>query len=485
MIAQEKLIQSVFVAKVRLPNSIDASVREASSATEWKSQKLAKRDAAFEAYVALYHAGLVSDNLLPIRGYDEAAVEAQSTVEKIASLVEVNEQLNIWTSIAQSWQSGTVLQSFNVCITHQGSILTEMMMLFPWLLPDNLIFDIYWNACTNLGVEIRRGSSVPQVQPQTRAIADITALLLRSVFRTRMDSPQTDFIAQFFPAKAQDLSTWYKQNCGTLPARLLADTTLPRECVGIIRDLKNNDVPHIFEGVQKIGASCAHDQLDGAMQSAEEVVEDVICIRAKRLPKRADFLHPITSKRDKPNSSSKILLARDCSVDRLPFIYAQFALFIPSILHKIENSIIAEDLCKNVLASVGFSNHSLVLTAISTTAAQEPTNYQRLEFLGDSILKAFTSLALLVNHLNWHEGVLSHQKDHIVSNSNLARANLAIGLDKYILTKSFTGTKWRPIYVSDLLSGQNAAKRELSTKTLADVVESLIGAGRYPLSLSR
>ena len=484
MIAQVRLIQSLSVAKVRLPNSVDASVREASSATEWKSEKLAKRDAAFEAYVTLYHAGLVSDNLLPIRGYDEAAAEAQSAVEKIVSLVEINEQLNIWTSIAHNWQSGTDLQSFNICITHQGNILTEILMLFPWLLPDNLNFDIYRDAYTTFGVEIRRGSSVPQAQPQTKAIAEITALLLRSVFSSRMDSPQTDFIAQFFPPQAEDLSIWYKQNCGTLPACLLVDKILPRRSVGIIRDLTNNDVPHIFEGIEKLRPSCVHDQLDGAMQSAEEVVEEVICIRAKRLPKRADFLHPIRSNLDKPSSSSKLLLAKDCSVDRLPFTYAQFALFIPSILHKIETSIIAEDLCKTVLPLVGFSDLSLVLTAISTTAAQEPTNYQRLEFLGDSILKAFTSLTLLTTHLNWHEGVLSHQKDHIVSNSNLARATLAIGLDKYILTKPFTGQKWRPLYVSNLLSGQCGAKRKLSTKTLADVVESLIGAGRCSLQLS-
>lgn len=467
------------VAKVRLPNSVDATVREASGATEWKSQKLAKRDAAFEAYVALYHAGLVSDNLLPIRGYDEAAAEAQSAVEKIVSLVDIDQQLDIWTLIARNWQSGSVLQSYNVCIKHHGSILTEMLMLFPWLLPDGLKFDIYLDACTTLHVEIRRGSPVPQIQPQAKAVAKITALLLRSVFRNRMENLQTDFIAHFIPAQTQDPSTWYKQNCGTLPACLLVDKTLPRESVGIFRDLMNNGVPYTFEGIEKLRPHCVHDQLGGAMQSAEEIVEDFI--RAKRLPKRANFLHSMPSNADKPGSSFNLILAKDCSVDRLPFRYAQFALFIPSILHKIETRIVAEELCKNVLPLVGFSDHSLVLTAISTTAAQEPTNYQRLEFLGDSILKFFTSLTLLTTHLNWHEGVLSHQKDHIVSNSNLARANLAIGLDKYILTKSFTGQKWRPLYVSNLLSGQSAAKRQLSTKTLADVVESLIGAGRCSL----
>lgn len=166
-------------------------------------------------------------------------------------------------------------------------------------------------------------------------------------------------------------------------------------------------------------------------------------------------------------------------IDKLPFLYSQFALFIPSILHKVEVNMIAEDLCKNILPSVKFSNLSIILTAISTTASREPTNYQRLEFLGDSILKTFTSLLLLATHLNWHEGVLSHKKDHIVSNANLARATLAKSLDKYILTKPFTGHKWQPLYISKLVIDRAPATRQLSTKTLADVVESLIGAGKF------
>ena len=170
-------------------------------------------------------------------------------------------------------------------------------------------------------------------------------------------------------------------------------------------------------------------------------------------------------------------------IDKLPFVYSQFALLIPSILHRVEANMIAENLCKDVLPSVKFSSLSVVLTAISTTAAQEPTNYQRLEFLGDSILKTFTSITLLATQPNWHEGVLSHKKDHIVSNASLARATLARGLDKYILTKPFSGHKWRPLYISNLVAYRAPAIRPLSTKTLADVVESLIGAGKFLFTL--
>jgi len=64
----------------------------------------------------------------------------------------------------------------------------------------------------------------------------------------------------------------------------------------------------------------------------------------------------------------------------------------------------------------------------------------------------------------------------MVSNQTLARASLAAGLDQFIVTTAFTGLRWRPPYVSELLAKGKKQHRELSMKTLADVVESLIGA---------
>jgi dsRNA-specific ribonuclease len=72
----------------------------------------------------------------------------------------------------------------------------------------------------------------------------------------------------------------------------------------------------------------------------------------------------------------------------------------------------------------------------------------------------------------WHEGYLSAKKDGVVSNSRLSRAAIEAGLDSFIITKPFTGHKWRPIYIEDIREvGHETDKRELSTKVLADVVE--------------
>jgi dsRNA-specific ribonuclease len=79
---------------------------------------------------------------------------------------------------------------------------------------------------------------------------------------------------------------------------------------------------------------------------------------------------------------------------------------------------------------------------------------------------------LIATYPLWHEGYLSAKKDRLISNSRLSRAAIEAGLDSFIVTKPFTGNKWRPIYIEDILeTNSDTSRRELSTKVLADVVE--------------
>jgi dsRNA-specific ribonuclease len=83
----------------------------------------------------------------------------------------------------------------------------------------------------------------------------------------------------------------------------------------------------------------------------------------------------------------------------------------------------------------------------------------------------------MAEHPTWPESYLTGKKSRIVSNGFAARATLAAGLDKFILTKRFTGAKWAPHYAGNILeSREKDEKRTVSSKLLADVVESLIGA---------
>lgn len=78
--------------------------------------------------------------------------------------------------------------------------------------------------------------------------------------------------------------------------------------------------------------------------------------------------------------------------------------------------------------------------------------------------------------------MLSRLKDSIISNARLCSVARDSGLDQFIITeqlrfKGNDGERWRPPYISELVEESTQAKptRLMSTKTLADVVESIIG----------
>ena len=359
-------------ARVVLPNSVDSSVREACSQSRWKTQKYARRDAAFQAYVALFHAGLVSDHLLPIRGVDEAAAEAHTAVEKIVSLVDVSEQLDPWPKVGQAWQHAEDLHSSTITILHNGEILLEMVILMPQPLPRIANFELYWDHNVSFTAIISNSSCIPLYRDYIASAAQATSLLLSSVYKGRMDISQLDFIALFIAADARDLEAWLTSFRGRRPGESLMNTTTASSNVGIVRDLENYETPHIFQGV-----------LAERMVVDDETASDANYLKVIRLSRRKDFLHELPS-RDQETAvmpAFKHLPMTECEVDNLPFTYSQFALFVPSIMHQIAIWLVAEDLCKTLLSSVHFSNLSLVLTAISASAARERTNYQCMEFL--------------------------------------------------------------------------------------------------------
>ncbi|KAL8738123.1 MAG: hypothetical protein Q9181_001029 [Wetmoreana brouardii] len=476
------MIPQMLRSKVILPISVDVSVRVSRSQFAWATEKAAKRDAAFQAYMQLYDAGLISDNLLPIRAYEEAIEQAKTEVEKIASLIKVKGQINPWHLVARQWQgieSLSGVRSFDVLLRWDGKDATTIMqMLVPCFLPAIPQITIFWDAYTTFEVTIQ--PSILQFSRSTHMGSAIqsTMLLLSSVFRSRIATGKTDFVAFFIPLEAKDQIRWAQQLAGAITGSKLNQvdvSALSLFKLGLIRDVTQNGVPYILRGFQNGNLRPG----DAKFRSADaEDNEPGLFLQVSRFPKRTDFLHPVHTleQKEAKRTYTTLLRPEDCEIDKLPVSYAYFAAIVPAFLHRVGVRMAAAHLCDTLLAPVQFQNLDLVVTAITASAAQEPSNYQRQEYLGDSILKFLTSLTLMSEHLRWHEGILSRAKDHIVSNASLARAALAVGLDSFIQTKAFTGSKWRPLYVSDLLDAPAGEPRELSTKTLADVIEALIGA---------
>lgn len=472
--------EGAITAHVLLPSSVDLSVREAASKCLWNSERGAKRDAAFEAYINLYHAGLINDHLLPLK-FDLEADEAKLPVGKQPSLVEVSAQLNAWSDIvAPKWQGQPILFASSVLVRCGEMTLSEMIMILPLGLPHPIDFRTYWDATKSFEVEISPGQPLGPLLDRRALYANCTALILNSIYHHRMESDSTDFPCLFVPAITEDLQTWMTAVCGSDAAEVLLGSE-PDPChVGLIRDLARNGLAHFFRGIEIVPRNPLDDPFTHAdpEKRAKDESEDDVFIKVMRIPKRSDFLHEIANveiPKDHVGKHRRLPVDK-CRVDRLPFEFSQFAMLVPSIMHEVE-VYFAADFCRSsLLSSVQINDLSLIVTATAASVAREQTDYQRMEFLGDSMLKYYTSLTLMAEHLTWHEGFLSAKKDHIVSNARLASSALQLGLGKFIRTTQFTGLKWRPLYTSKLIADRAKDARDMSTKTLADVVEALIGA---------
>ena len=466
--------------RVILPNCVEQSVREFRSSRLWKSQRMAQMDAAFEAYVGLYHAGLINDHLLPVAMLSEEEDEMYRKIEKRPNVVAVEKQLNPSVLVAKAWASGTSISQITVVIHQSQDVQSKMRLLMP-LFPETVEdLTLYLDAETYLTLFFESHQVSSYATEEIAQAESFTRTTLYSVFRSRMDPSKTGLLALFLPNSGTfpgDLS--YIQQ--TSPATSLLELEQPFKAeIGLIRDL--NGTPHIFNRIETLVMPPS---------TSDPNAEPRPLILATRLSKRSDFLHPVTAAGARKPLAPVLLDPAQCIVDNLPLSFSLFATLIPSITYHISNASTVSSFQTQLLSNEVFANRtriptSLLQTALSAPVARLDRDYQRQEFLGDAVFKFFAGITLMAAHPTWPEGYLAHSKDLVVSNKSAALAAKETGLEKYILRKQFTGVKWRPSYVQDILTqsetdartsaGAGAEMEELSTKVLADVVEALIGA---------
>lgn len=141
-------------ARVTLPISVDPAVRTATSTKGWATERMAKQDAAFEAYTTLFKAGLVNDNLLPARqDIDEYDLGGHNIADKTSSLLQASPTFDPWPLIAQQ-------QEENPRVYHQ-TLLTlrgaetkpiHMVLLTPTTMPTVSDLTLHWNQSTSFTI---------------------------------------------------------------------------------------------------------------------------------------------------------------------------------------------------------------------------------------------------------------------------------------------------------------------------------------------
>ncbi|KAK4365008.1 hypothetical protein RND71_016366 [Anisodus tanguticus] len=198
----------------------------------------------------------------------------------------------------------------------------------------------------------------------------------------------------------------------------------------------------------------------------------------------------------------ELLVCIDIRIDVLKSFY-----LLPSLMHRLESLMLASQLRKEITSHSGdlHISSSLILEALTTLRCNESFSMERLELLGDSILKYAVSCHLFLKYPKKDEGQLTGQRSQAISNSALHKLGTNQHLQGYIRDGAFDPRRWtapgqlslrlcpcdhgvetsevpldKKILTEDpkVVVGKHCDRghRWMGSKTISDCVEALIGA---------
>nr|TKR65749.1 endoribonuclease Dicer-like 3-like isoform X2 [Populus alba] len=157
----------------------------------------------------------------------------------------------------------------------------------------------------------------------------------------------------------------------------------------------------------------------------------------------------------------ELLIKIDVLISVVKSIY-----LMPSLMHRLECLMLASQL-RQVIdchAPDFYIPSSLILEAITTLRCCESFSMERLELLGDSVLKYAVSCHLFLKYPNKHEGQLSSWRSGTVCNSTLHKLGTDCKVQGYILDSPFNPRRWTA-------PGQNSVRTPVPCKCGVDTLE--------------
>ncbi|GAN10589.1 dicer-like protein 1 [Mucor ambiguus] len=206
-------------------------------------------------------------------------------------------------------------------------------------------------------------------------------------------------------------------------------------------------------------------------------------IQVCRVPKNQSFRQvrgsSMLKKRDQePESVVHWFVPELCYQYPISASVYQTLQLVPDIMTHIDAVLLLHDAKK----SLGLSNKMkdrYMLEAFTASSAGLDKDYQRLEFLGDSVLKFITSTYVFVTLPISNEFELTESRMRMISNNALFKSAIQLGLYEYICSQNLPHRFFRPPNFCKDDSAEmikSLTYHKLSDKTLADVVESTLGA---------
>ncbi|KAG6909556.1 hypothetical protein DXG01_016804 [Tephrocybe rancida] len=502
-------------SKVTLPRSLPLPQREWVTERIYSNRISAHRHAAFAAYKALYDAELLNDSLLPITSVVEPHLE-----EEVKEMLKDVEQRHGFAKVSLQMDPWTLEDASPTCwYTYELSIAgLPPLVLFnnsrQISLPGNEGPILYRSGQPPTETRVQYIATIGLDDARVGQARQYTKMLFWSLSGSRMNWEKDDFPYLVLP---KDIDTHWEARRAWLS--LLHTTKAASRADEYFANAQDfgeafsypEDLSIVRNGFQfakgyrflawRYDPLTEEEELEFRKYYArfEDLEIDYPLMTVRALPPRSNFLIPISDKdKDKPPPEVKklYLLPRLSAITVLSHAETEYAFLLPSILRSLACSITVFSLRDVLFSSTPLSDIPLPLlfTAMTAPVSGERSNYQRLETLGDTVLKYVTGIQILAEYPLWHEGYLSKKKDHAVSNVRLAKEDIKKGLYRWIIRDQMLGRRWKPNYITPEVGkvdkekelaapvvGTNVIKKkkkqqELSTKVLADVVESLIGA---------
>ncbi|KAI0923161.1 hypothetical protein AcV7_005748 [Taiwanofungus camphoratus] len=500
-------------ATVSLPRALPQSLRSFSTERIHYSKRSAQRHAAFKAYVELHKAGLLNDNLLPLTSAiepdkGEEVKKLLEEIEKRASTTNVSIQMDPWTPEADEdkwWSARLVIEGLPALHILTRNPLPDLTDEAPLL---------FVPGQKHLKVIVRPIGALTIEEDCINRARDYTYRLFATLYSPRMEPGDTSFSYLFLPeADGIHEPLWHARRewmrcriAGSLTVHpglesieranaeaLGKQFSFPADLALIRPNNKFGKAVRFVGWVHETITTEEEEELVERYEGFPDLRITYPLLLVKPFPQRTNFLVPLEHEMEGLGHEEPFLLhPKYATVDLVSQDDVQYAMLLPSILRSLTNALTVVSLREKLLSQclVTEAPLSLLTTAVTAPVSQEPTNYQRLETLGDTVLKFITSVQIFAEHPLWHEGYLARRKDHAVSNVRLAQEAIAKRLYQWIIRDRFVPRKWRPRYIADRASRDvkidavNASDekkkkkqtQELSTKVLADVVESLLGA---------
>lgn len=109
-----------------------------------------------------------------------------------------------------------------------------------------------------------------------------------------------------------------------------------------------------------------------------------------------------------------------------------------------------------------------MVSALTGPTAALPYDYERLEILGDSLLKYTSTIDVFVRHGSYGEGRLSAVRQAIVSNANLTRVGMSLEIHRWATLVPFFAKLWTPPTLLHLIDTGKDAPYDIMCARLFD-----------------